>query len=349
MNDYDVINQGDYMKDNEFNRSVCFTFFRSYLEQAELIAKEYGKDAGYDSMVAIVRYALFKEEPDGILPKIVVSGLKDAIDAGQEKRSKGFKGEDVEMTNKIIKYKEDNPNASYQTIATALGCSKSKVGKVLTPLNSSSNINSNSYSYSYSNSVDVDVDDHKTPGQSAALKDKEEEEECEEDACTNRGRLRGRGRTLDELTNSELDCVIKDYKSKMKYQDIYKKYNLKQNVLSKNVLKDISLIKKNRKKKSDVSVTSSSLGLTSSECYELAKYFGTTIDGVPVCMDIIKDNVDVDAASSLAASDLLGLLRCGDYNLDVANPDFSVIARDWQSRCVDAVVGAEADIEVDVG
>lgn len=161
--------------------------------------------------------------------------------------------------------------------------------------------------------------------------------------------LRKRYRTLEDLDDSELDGIIEDYKSKVRYADIYKKYNLERGVLSKNVLDDISVIKKSRKKDDDANRVSSSLGLTSSECYELAKYFGTTIDGVPVCMDIIKDNVDVDAASSLAASDLLGLLRYGDYNLDVANPDFSVIARDWQSRCVDAVVDAEADVEADVG
>jgi len=118
--------------DKEFDRSVCFTFYESYLTQAELIKEQYGANEAYDSLSGIIKYALYKEEPANIMAKIVLEGLKNTIDAGQAKRASGFaKKSNAEMDEKIIQYKKDNPDATYEQIKEALGCSKGKISKVL--------------------------------------------------------------------------------------------------------------------------------------------------------------------------------------------------------------------------
>lgn len=115
----------------EFNRAACFTFFESYLEQAKQIKEQFGAEAAANYLIGIADYALYAEEPTDPLAKVFVSGLKNAIDAGQEKRARGFNQENTMQTEAIKKYKLAHPSASYREIAAAVGCGKSKVGKVL--------------------------------------------------------------------------------------------------------------------------------------------------------------------------------------------------------------------------
>ena len=205
----------------EFDRSICFTFFESYLEQGELVNMNLGSEACANYFIALCRYALYQEESDDLMIKMLISGLKNTIDAGQNKRAKSFKGEDVDMTNKILKYKEDNPDASYRQIADALGCSKSKVGKVLSNnSNLNSNSNNNSNSNLNNNTVDVDVDTSHSQDQ-----DKENKE-----------------RVLEDLSDEELKELLKRYKRKEKYVVLQKDFNLPYGSLSNELPSQINSI-----------------------------------------------------------------------------------------------------------
>lgn len=119
------------MNGKEFNRAACFTFFESYLEQAKQIRAQMGDEQCADYLISLAEYALYKQEPTNPISCMFIAGLKNAIDAGQEKRARGFAQENTEQTAAIKEYKRQHPDASYRQIAEAVGCSKSKVGKVL--------------------------------------------------------------------------------------------------------------------------------------------------------------------------------------------------------------------------
>lgn len=117
----------------EFDRSKAFTFYGEWAEMAREILNDYGKEIVADFFLAITNYALYEIEPEEKKAplKYFWAQLKEKIDASQEHRSRGFSKEDKALTNSIIKYKTDNPNATYRDIANAVGCSLGKVSKVL--------------------------------------------------------------------------------------------------------------------------------------------------------------------------------------------------------------------------
>lgn len=193
-------------KENVFDRSVAFTFYKEWKQDADTIEEDFGaevKAAYYD---AIINYALFEIEPEMKAPiKYFWNSIKEKIDASQKNRSKGFR-EDTEMTQKIIDYKAANPTASQRNIAEALGCSVGKVNKVLNT-NTTTNTTtttSTSTSTSTSTTMNVNVNTH--------AQDEEEREEKRE---------------IEDLEERELEALKKDFKARMLYKDIAAKYNLK--------------------------------------------------------------------------------------------------------------------------
>ena len=44
------------IRNTEFKRSICFTFFESYLESADKIAEAENKEFAYDYLTGIIRY-----------------------------------------------------------------------------------------------------------------------------------------------------------------------------------------------------------------------------------------------------------------------------------------------------
>lgn len=60
------------MKCNEPDNKTSFTFYREYLDQIELIAKEYDTETAYDVLVDIARYKLYGKEPDNLLAKNII-------------------------------------------------------------------------------------------------------------------------------------------------------------------------------------------------------------------------------------------------------------------------------------
>ena len=118
----------------EFKRNMCFTFFESYLEQGKMIKEQMGDKECSDYFIGLAEYALYGEEPNSSMAKMLVSGLKNSIDACQDKRERAFNGkhngENMEQTEAIIKYYEENPNATQREVAKAVGVSVGKVCKV---------------------------------------------------------------------------------------------------------------------------------------------------------------------------------------------------------------------------
>lgn len=186
-------------KEKVFDRSVAFTFYKEWKQDADTIEEDFGaevKAAYYD---AIINYALFEIEPEMKAPiKYFWNSIKEKIDASQKNRSKGFR-EDTEMTQKIINYKASNPTASQRNIAEAVNCSVGKVNKVL-KTNTNTNTTTNT-STSTTTTMNVNVNTH--------AQDEEEKRE------------------IEDLQEKELQSIKQDYKGHMSYNDMKQKYNLK--------------------------------------------------------------------------------------------------------------------------
>ena len=147
--------------EKEFDRSVCFSFFEDYFQHVENVEKEFGIEVAYKVIMTIVKYGLYEEEPEDDRMKILVNKtILKSIDLSQKRRSRGFSGEDLEKTQKVMDYYRDHPDASQNEIVKATGISKGKVNKVIRKIKeeelnnsiTSSNPSSTSSSSSDSNS-----------------------------------------------------------------------------------------------------------------------------------------------------------------------------------------------------
>lgn len=140
-------------QEKEFDRSVCFSFFEDYCQHVENVEKEFGIETAYKVIMAIVKYGLYEEEPEDSKMKILVNKtILKSIDLSQKRRSRGFSGEDLEKTQKVIDYYRDHPDASQNEIAKATGISKGKVNKVIRKIKEEELNNSNPISSSNANS-----------------------------------------------------------------------------------------------------------------------------------------------------------------------------------------------------
>lgn len=140
-------------QEKEFDRSVCFSFFEDYCQHVENVEKEFGIETAYKVIMAIVKYGLYEEEPEDSKMKILVNKtILKSIDLSQKRRSRGFSGEDLEKTQKVIDYYRDHPDASQNEIAKATGISKGKVNKVIRKIKEEELNNSNPISSSNSSS-----------------------------------------------------------------------------------------------------------------------------------------------------------------------------------------------------
>ena len=233
----------------EFNRNVCFNFFESYLEQGKMIREQLGDEKCAEYFIALAEYALYQKDSEDVMIRMFITGLKNTIDAGQSKRERGFKGkhnsEDVELTNKIIEYKKEHPDESQDKIAKACNCSKGKVNKVIkrmneevdSHLNSNSNLNDND---NLNLNLNLNTNSMTVTVTEESQKSQSREEEKKEKDLNNK-------RRLEDLTDEELDNLKYDYKSKVKYTELYKKYNLADRI-DNTLLSKIFEIKKDRER-----------------------------------------------------------------------------------------------------
>lgn len=230
---------------SEFQRNKCFTFFESYLTGADKIKEEFGVEIGYEYLTSIIRYGLYQEKSKNSKVNAMVEALTNTIDAGQEKRENGFNRENMEMTEAILKYKKEHPNATQKQIHEATGASVGKVNKVLQRQkemerenhvhdsvniekkgihdsvntvnntrnsnnktnNSNINPNSNHNSNSNYNSVNVNVNDcHDSPKELASP-----EKDFSFGAFKEKKHIR---HSLSELSAADLDAIIERFNTR---------------------------------------------------------------------------------------------------------------------------------------
>ena len=118
--------------EEEFDRSICMSYFGNYRTSVKRIENKYGKELAYDVQSAIIDYGLYGIRPvDEDLLIFVSETVFDVIDKSQEKRARGFSGEDLEMSKKIIQSHCDRPDLSQDKLAQLLHISKGKVNKTL--------------------------------------------------------------------------------------------------------------------------------------------------------------------------------------------------------------------------
>lgn len=116
----------------EFDRSICMMFFGNYRSNVKRIERRFGVELAYKVQSAIIDYGLF-----GIMPEdediiiLVNDAVFDMIDRSQANRARGFAGEDLEMSKKIIRSHLDRPDLSQDKLAKLLHTSKGKVNKTL--------------------------------------------------------------------------------------------------------------------------------------------------------------------------------------------------------------------------
>ena len=95
----------------EFDRSICMSFFGNYRTSVKRIENRYGIDMAYKVQSAIIDYGLYGIRPTDEDVLIFVSEtVFDVIDKSQEKRARSFSGEDLEMSKKIIQSHLDRPD-----------------------------------------------------------------------------------------------------------------------------------------------------------------------------------------------------------------------------------------------
>lgn len=73
-----------------FDRSVCFTFFSSFLPSIELAEELYGKELAYELVKAIVSYGLYEQEPEDEVLARFMKAIKPTIDSSQAKRARHY-------------------------------------------------------------------------------------------------------------------------------------------------------------------------------------------------------------------------------------------------------------------
>lgn len=206
------------IRSDTFDRSVSFTFYREWAEMAEAIEEDYGKEGTADYLKAIINYALYEEEPEMNVPiKYFWPQLKEKIDASQEHRAKGFGGENKELTEQILQYKQEHPEATQRDIANALKCSTGKVNKVLKEVpDTSTRTPTNTKTITPTlTTVNVNVN---TDGDEEGREEEKDEEE--------NGKKKT-GKTLEDLTIDEIEAIKDELEFGTKYPDIINKYHLK--------------------------------------------------------------------------------------------------------------------------
>lgn len=263
------------MNKKEFNRNICFTFFEDYRKTAKEIEEDFGKEAVADFYNAIIDYALYEIEPElkGVL-KYTWHTIKTTIDKNVEKRSSGFR-ENTEQTEKILKYKEENPKATQREIAEATGVSLGKVNKVLKASSITSSI-TNTITNTSSSSNTIREHEH------------EHEEKKEE--------KREKERDLEDLTDEELESIISDYSKKVSYKATRERLNLNRQV-TKDTHKEVESILAQRAAKARYKETVDTLGfdLDSNVTLDMAYHFATEILKFKVSKEEMQDDMNIHA------------------------------------------------------
>lgn len=263
------------METKEFNRAVCFTFFESYLEQGKLALDMFGAETCANYFIGLVEYALYKKESTDPVTQMLITGIKNTIDAGQEKRERAFSREDTELTEKILAFIKEHPQATEREIANTLGCSNGKVNKVkqkygISNKNNNYNTTPNTNTNTNNNTMSMSESKNAVP-------------------CPQQKRL------LEDLSEEELESLLKKFKKRVKYQELYAEYNLASGTLNKDLELSIQQVRNERKKEKQVKTIHQSfqtastkdilylaqhLNCDESEVIDIAVGLGETLEGI---------------------------------------------------------------------
>lgn len=215
------VNYSNKQSSKEFDRSVCFTFFGDYRKTAMSIEAMFGKEIACDYYSGLIDYALYEKEPefDGMLD-VIWPTTKASLDAGIERRKRGFRKEDTEKTKRILDYHSKNPEASQATIAANTESSVGKVNKVL----------------QRERSFNPDFDTSAHPSSYTSHEREREQSHVTQD----------KRRALEELEDEELKSLLGDFQSKISYKTLYSKYNLIGNSLDKHLRTTIEKLMSDR-------------------------------------------------------------------------------------------------------
>lgn len=115
-----------------FDRTICFTVFREWVETIQYMAETNPKQA-LDAFLVLSNFCLYGEEPAaesnpwGVAWPVVSAEARRSI----SNRRRGFGTEDTVLTDAIKAYHIAHPEATQRAIADALHCSLGKVNKVV--------------------------------------------------------------------------------------------------------------------------------------------------------------------------------------------------------------------------
>ena len=118
-----------------FDRTVCFTVFREWVETIQYMAETNPQQA-LDAFLVLSNFCLYGEEPAaesnpwGVAWPVVSAEARRSI----SNRRRGFGTEDTVLTDAIKAYRIAHPEATQRAIADALHCSLGKVNGVLRSL-----------------------------------------------------------------------------------------------------------------------------------------------------------------------------------------------------------------------
>ena len=213
----------------EFRRNVCFSFFEDYRLTAKELEKDFDKSMVADYYNAIIDYALYEEEPklSGAL-KYIWYTTKTTIDKSVERRSNGFSRENVEQTDAVLKFKEENPGATQREISEATNVSVGKVNKVL-------------QRKSYSDSISDSYTD--SDSSTSSLSFTCSEREHEQDSCSvSHGRevwqkeeyidLFSKKKAYSGVMKEKSEYIFKDYLAGLSIDDLACDYDTTKEVIN---------------------------------------------------------------------------------------------------------------------
>lgn len=121
----------------QFDQTVCFSCFAPWVEVIRGLARDNPQDA-VQAFLILADYCLYSIEPSeennpwGFAWPLVSQQAHRSIN----NRRRGFGTENKEQTDAIKAYHLSHPQASQRAIADAVGCSLTKVNKVMKSLKS---------------------------------------------------------------------------------------------------------------------------------------------------------------------------------------------------------------------
>lgn len=245
----------------EFDRSICMSFFDDHRKLVKRIERMQGIEMAYKVQNLIIDYGL-----DGVMPtdeellQFVPEPVLNQIDNNQKRRSKGFQGENLDLSRSIIIFHRDHPELSQNAIAKQLGVSKGKVNKTLQKyrngeyeeiidLDNINTITNTITSTSTNTGLTDDQRDRLTTcstelanaqTEAATLPEKREREESKRTK-----------RVLEDLSDEELVNLYNDFLREVPYVEMQKKYNISKEVTNAKLGDNIKAIQKERQEEKE--------------------------------------------------------------------------------------------------